>query len=203
VGEAQVAGVSGACRGGGAGKRTTAMAGIGAELRTQDCALLSIDARQGPLFLVCRGTYDAWTTVGSGGREQAMHRAREHLGRGFAFTAERIAVSEAPWPTLPVLPPPEYDLVADGLVVMVPLPIRPAGAPDDEPTVCMNVVATPADEAAGRELLAALSVRAFMGRVRDLVDLEMGFETGSICRRRPRAAIKPEQTQQGTKGGPS
>jgi hypothetical protein len=63
---------------------------VGADLRPQDIALLSVDAELAPRILVCSGNYDAWTTVGCGGsREEALVRAREHLGRGFAFTVSR------------------------------------------------------------------------------------------------------------------
>jgi hypothetical protein len=107
------------------------------------------------------------------------------MGRGYAFGVERISVNAAPWPAQAVMPPPEYILGNGGLFVSVPLPFGErtpyiGQREQKDATVFMNIVATPSDEAAGRELLRTLGVRALLGRVIEIISLEMGYGSSPL-----------------------
>jgi hypothetical protein len=159
-----------------------------------DLALLSPDPAQSPRFLAFSGNFDAWRcSDGGSSSDSARSRAYDQLGSGpvtydgggYAFTAERIFVTDAPWPSKAVLPPPSYLLRAGGgLVVAVPLHVgeRTPMSPRTDPVILMNVIATPDDEASGRVLVATLGVRAFLGRVHHILDSSVGLsgETGSL-----------------------
>ena len=140
-------------------------------LLPMDLALLSPDPSPSPRFFTFRGKFDAWRCVDGGpSRESAKHLACEESGCGYAFTAERLAITDAPWPTAVMLPPPTYLLRAHGGFVVAVPHLTGDRAPRKEPVVFMNVIATPADEPAGRALLQTLGVRAFLGRVHDIID---------------------------------
>lgn len=155
----------------------------GLPLRPEDMALLSPDPAAAPRFLAFHGQFDAWKCVSGGPSRQTAEGdiSRPMYYREYAFSAERILVSDKPWPTAPILPPSTYLLKVDvGLVVAVPHPVGDR-TPWQQPAIYMNVVATPDDETAGRKLVAELPVRAFFGRVLDAFDsFNLCAPTGSL-----------------------
>ena len=150
-------------------------------LRPEDRALLDPQPAGVRRFLVFSGDRGAWRMVDGGATLEAAKRlAYDHIGRGWSFTVEQLAVNEAPWPEAPVLPSGTCDLRCSGLLLAVPLHINARSVASDPPTVVMNVVEVPPDLPTGEAALSALRVRGFLGRVHDIIDLEMGYEKGSL-----------------------
>ena len=158
-------------------------------LSPMDLALLAPDPPGRPRFLVFRSKFDAWQCSDVGpSLESAKRLAWDQTGCGYALSVERLAVNDEPWPSKAVLPPPEYLLRAGGLVVAVPLHVglpKPLFLIPREPAILMNVIAVPDDEPAGRALLHALDVRAFLGRVHHIVDCGWMYESGVSGRSAP------------------
>jgi len=172
---------------------------VPASLRPEDYRLLEPGPADGARYLVCyQGGHpntgpDRWLLrEGGATREQALAVARDRIGRGWAFALAPAAVVDAPWPAVEPDAARTYTLDYDRFVVLVPSPrpswlsARRVAGPEGwdevpaEPSLVVVVDGVEADRSAALERATRLGVRALVGRVTAIVDLEMGFEAGPL-----------------------